>query len=88
MGPRSDQTLASAPTTAKGTTPSPIVGASREIIAHHAAQHACPDVGPCRVRACPCGRALAIHCAWCELPVFVVAAPGVPYCEHLREAVA
>lgn len=62
----------------------PLVGASEEVIRHHADQHACGDVGHVQIRSCPCGRSRALCCPSCGEPVFVASLPGLP-CQHLAE---
>lgn len=62
---------------------STFVGASLEVLEHHATQHPCPPAEP-RLAICPCGRSLALVCPTCDEPVFGVAAPGEA-CEHLLE---
>lgn len=62
--------------------PTPLVGASEEVIAHHAAAHPCADASVAHV-LCPCGRCVALVCRQCEQAVFVAVAPieGSP-CVH------
>lgn len=59
----------------------PPVGASPEVIRHHAAQHQkmCGCVGG-YVHICPCGRAHLLRCDR-DLPVFVAVMPGT-MCQH------
>jgi hypothetical protein len=57
-----------------------IVGASHEVLSHHAAQHPCEDHGS-TVLNCPCGSTAAILCDACGLPLFLSVEPGT-WCEH------
>lgn len=68
------------------TLPRPVpVGASPEVLSHHADQHPCPlDAAPV-VRICPCGSTHALCCPHCERIVFACARRGTPMCDHLAE---
>jgi hypothetical protein len=65
----------------------PTVGASAEVLRHHAKRHErrCPsaraNIGPC-----PCGPTHVIACDRCGAAVFVAVAPGT-WCMH-AEAVS
>ena len=59
------------------------VGASPEVLRHHAAQHPCRDAETFEV-LCPCGSCVAICCAECRDPVFLAVLPG-SWCEHAQE---
>lgn len=60
------------------------IGASEEVIRHHASEHPCPPGVPADERVCPCGSTVAICCGRCEEPVFVAVQPG-SWCEHAEE---
>jgi hypothetical protein len=61
------------------------LGASREVIAHAAAQHPC-DADAASV-PCPCGDCVAVVCTSCGEPVFVAIRAGT-CCEHARDLIA
>ena len=59
------------------------LGASGEVLREHASQHSCePDAA--QEIICPCGGCLAIVCARCREPVFLVLLSDAP-CAHARE---
>jgi hypothetical protein len=66
--------------------PAPLVGASEEVIAHHAQQHACDPGADCEAVMCPCGKSAALVCTACHQPVFV-ALSGAVMCQHARELI-
>lgn len=62
------------------------LGASEEVLRHHAEQHGCPeDDSPPREVMCPCGTTVAIVCASCGDPVFICVKPGT-WCQHATAA--
>jgi hypothetical protein len=67
-------------------TNKPMVGASPEVIAHHARRHGCGAV--LDGIFCPCGDALAFVCPACDRAVFLAVKAGTwcPHAEELWEA--
>lgn len=61
-----------------------VIGASPEVIEHHADLHPCVDAKAVEV-ACPCGNTVAIFCDECREPVFLALQPDREPCIHFRE---
>jgi hypothetical protein len=66
------------------------VGASREVIEHHARQHPCGEHVGARHVWCSCGTTVALVCDACQQPVFMATRPGswCPHAAGLVEAAA
>ena len=64
----------------------PTIGASAEVIAHHVEQHGCGTcLSDCLEMVCACGTTVALACALCRQPLFIVVRPGT-WCWHAEEA--